>query len=82
MRLCLSFGLLHLAGVSINDTQRDGVEQNGIAAITAQDMYQRSDGSTGTVIPFVVSPDLNNVINAPDDRANAYGTFAFPIPNT
>lgn len=44
-------------------------------------MYQRSDGSTGTVIAFVVSPDLNNVINAPLGGVDADGAIAFSIPD-
>jgi hypothetical protein len=52
-------GLLDLAGVSVNDTQCNGVEQNGVPAVLALDLYQGGDASTGAVIAFVELSNLN-----------------------
>jgi hypothetical protein len=52
-------GLLHLSGVSVNDAQCDGIEQHGVPAVVALDLYQGSDAGTGTVIAFIELSDLD-----------------------
>ena len=77
-----SLDLLDLAGVSINDAQCDGVEQNCVAAVVTLDLYEWSDGSTGTVITLVELSDLNDGSNAPSGGRVADRAFALALPNS